>query len=72
MATNPLFNALNSGQQPANNGFPNFMADFQRLQQTVKNPRQEVGRLLQSGVMSQQDFNRFGQMANQIIGMTRK
>ena len=72
MATNPLFNALNGGKQPANNGFSNFLADFQRLQQTVKNPKQEVERLLQSGVMSQQDFNRFGQMANQIMGMTRK
>ena len=72
MATNPLFNALNGGQQPTNNGFSNFMSDFQRLQQTVKNPRQEVERLLQSGAMSQQDFNRFGQMANQIMGMNRK
>ena len=72
MATNPLFNVLNCGQQPANNGFSNFMNEFQRLQQTVKNPRQEVERLLQSGAMSQQDFNRFGQMANQIMGMTRK
>ena len=69
MATNTLFNALNGGQQPANNGFSNFMADFQRLQQTVKNPRQEVERLLQSGAMSQQDFNRFGQMANQVMQM---
>lgn len=68
MATNPLFNALNGGQQAANNGFSNFMADFQRLQQTVKNPRQEVERLLQSGMMSQSDFNRFGQMANQMLG----
>ena len=72
MATNPLFNALNGGQQLPNNGFPNFMTDFQRLQQTVKNPRQEVERLLQSGAMSQQDFNRFGQMANQIMSMNRK
>ena len=72
MATNQLFNALNGGQQPANNGFYNFMNEFQRLQQTVKNPRQEVERLLQSGVMSQQDFNRFGQMANHIIGMAHK
>ena len=72
MATNPLFNALNGGQQAANNGFPDFMDDFHRLQQTVKNPRQEVERLLQSGAMSQQDFNRFGQMANQIMGMTHK
>ena len=72
MATNPLFNALNGGQQPANNGFSNFMDDFKRLQKTVKNPRKEVERLLQSGAMSQQDFNLFGQMANQIMGMTRK
>ena len=68
---NPIFDQF-GGQKPANNGFSNFMADFQRLQQTVKNPRQEVERLLQSGAMSQQDFNRFGQMANQIMGMTRK
>ena len=72
MATNPLFNVLNGGQQAANNGFSNFMNEFQRLQQTVKNPRQEVERLLQSGAMSQQDFNRFGQIANQIMGMARK
>ena len=67
MATNPLFNALNGGQQPADNGFSNFMIDFNRLQQTVKNPKQEVERLLQSGVLPQQEFNRLGQIANQII-----
>ena len=65
----PLFNALNGNQQTANNGFSNFMSDFQRLQQTVKNPKQEVERLLQSGAMSQNDFNRFGQMANQVMQM---
>lgn len=68
MATNQLFNALNGGQQTSNNGFSNFMADFQRLQQTVKNPRQEVERLLQSGAMSQQTFNSLAQQANQILG----
>ena len=71
MATNQLFNALNGGQQPANNGFSNFMADFQRIQQTVKNPRQEVERLLQSGAMSQQTFNSLAQQANQILGGRR-
>ena len=35
---NPLFDQF-GGQQPANKGFSNFMADFQRLQQTVKNPQ---------------------------------
>lgn len=64
---NPLF-AQFGGQQLPNNGVSNFMADFQRLQQTVKNPRLEVERLLQSGAMSQQDFNRFGHMANQMLG----
>ena len=64
---NPLFNAL-GGQRAVNNGFSNFMSEFQRLQQTVKNPKQEVERLLQSGAMSQQDFNRLGQMANQMMG----
>ena len=67
---NPIYYQF--GGQQNNNGFSAFIDDFRRLQQTVKNPRQEVERLLQSGAMSQQDFNRFGQMANQIIGMTNK
>ena len=67
---NPIYDQF--GGQQNNNGFSAFMNDFRRLQQTEKNPRQEVERLLQSGAMSQQDFNRFGQMANQIMGMNRK
>lgn len=70
MMANPLFDQF--GGQQNNNAMSAFMNDFNRLQQTVKNPRQEVERLLQSGAMSQQDFNRFGQMANQIMGMTSK
>lgn len=64
--SNPLYGQF--GGQHVNNGFSNFMSEFRRLQQTVKNPRQEVERLLQSGEMSQQDFNRLGQMANQMMG----
>ena len=30
-------------------------------------PRQEVERLLQSGAMSQQDFNKFAQIAQQVV-----
>ena len=66
---NPLFSQF-CGQQN-NNGFSDFIADFQRLQQTVKNPRQEVERLLQSGQMSQQTFNSLAQQANQILGGRR-
>ena len=67
---NPIFEQF-GGQQAANNGFTNFMADFQRLQQDVKNPKQEVERLLQSGQMSQQTFNSLAQQANQILGGRR-
>ena len=67
---NPIFEQF-GGQQAANNGFTNFMADFQRLQQAVKNPKQEVERLLQSVQMSQQTFNSLAQQANQILGGRR-
>ena len=64
--SNPLYGQF--GGQQTNNGFSDFMNEFQRLQQTVKNPRQEVERRLNTGAMSQQDFNRLGQMANQMMG----
>ena len=67
---NPLYGQF-GGQQAQNTGFPDFMADFQRLHQTIKNPRQEVERLLQSGAMSQQTFNSLAQQANQILGCRR-
>lgn len=67
--SNPLYGQF--GGQQTNNGFSTFMDDFRRLQQTVKNPRQEVERLLQSGAMSQQTFNSLAQQANQILGGRR-
>ena len=69
MMANPLYGQF--GGQQSNNGFSNFMSDFQRLQQTVKNPKQEVERLLQIGAMSQSQFNQLSQMANQIMGGRR-
>ena len=64
--SNPLYGQF--GGQQVNNGFSDFMNEFQRLHQTVKNPQQEVERLLQSGAMSQQTFNSLAQQANQILG----
>ena len=66
---NPIYDQF--GGQQTNNGFSDFMNDFRRLQQTVKNPREEVERLLQSGAMSQQTFNSLAQQANQILGGRR-
>ena len=61
---NPLFNAMSNQLNP--------MADLIRQardfrKQFTGNPKQEVERLLQTGQMSQSDFNRFSQIAQQIV-----
>lgn len=54
-------------QMTSNNPMSQFMSAFNQLQQTVKNPRAEVEKLLNSGQMSRQQFNQFSQIANQMI-----
>ena len=66
MATNPLFNALNGGQKT--NPMQQLVAEARQLKQTIQNPRAEVERLLQTGQMSQDQFNQFSQIAQQIVG----
>lgn len=66
MMANPLFSQF-GGQQI--NPMQQLIAEAMQLKQTMQNPRAEVERLLQSGAMSQNDFNRFGQMANQVMQM---
>lgn len=63
---NSLFNALN-GQQTK--PMQQLVADARRMRQTFTgNPKEEVQKLLNSGAMSQEDFNRYAQIANQLIG----
>lgn len=63
---NPLFNALN-GQQM--NPMAQLVADARRLQQTITgNPKQMVEELVKSGRMSQDQFNQYAQIANQLVG----
>jgi hypothetical protein len=45
-----------------------LVTEARRLKQTMQNPRAEVERLLQTGQMSQQDFNKYSQIAQQIVG----
>ena len=66
MATNLLFNALNGGQQT--NPMQQLVSEARQLKQTIQNPRAEVERLLQTGQMSQDQFNQFAQIAQQIVG----
>lgn len=67
MATNPLFNALNGEQQA--NPMQQLIADARRLRNTVQNPRETVQQLVASGQMSQEQFNQFAQIAQQIVGI---
>ena len=62
---NPLFSAL-GGQQM--NPMQQLVADARKLRQTMQNPRAEVERLVQTGQMSQDQFNQFSQIAQQIVG----
>lgn len=63
--SNPLYGQF-GGQQT--NPIQQLVADARKLRQTMQNPRAEVERLLQTGAMSQQDFNRYSQVAQQIVG----
>lgn len=62
---NNLYQSL-SGQQT--NPMAQLVADARKLRQTMQNPRAEVERLLQTGQMSQAQFNQFSQIAQQIVG----
>lgn len=51
-----------------NNPFEQLAQQAREFQKQFKgSPRQEVERLLQTGAMSQQDFNRYSQIAHQVV-----
>ena len=61
---NPLYNTMANQSNP--------MTDLVRQAREFRkqfngNPRQEVERLLQTGQLSQADFNRFSQIAQQVV-----
>lgn len=63
--SNPLFNQM----QPQNQ-FTQMMQRFQQFRQTFQgDPRQQVQNLLNSGKVTQNDYNRAVQMAQQLQRM---
>jgi hypothetical protein len=76
----PLFNMFNPGPQVlTGNPLLNFLGNMpggqnalmsvqQLMQQTQQSPEQIVRGMLQSGRISQDQFNRAAQMANMITG----
>lgn len=67
---NLLFNALGGNIFPGNN----MLAQFQQFKQQMqgKNPHEEINKLLQSGVISQEQLNQAQQMAQQLQTMFRQ
>ncbi len=66
---NPLFNQFGGH----NNGLLQFINEVNEFQRTFKgDPKQEVQNLLNSGKLSQEQFNQFAQMANQIMAFMPK
>ena len=65
---NPLYNAMKQ-----NNPLEQLAQQAKEFQKQFKgNPREEVQKLLNSGEMSQADFNRYSQIAQQVMQMMGK
>ena len=67
--SNPLFNTFEN-----NNQFGDLIKQAQEFKKQFANinPRAEVERLLNSGQMSQSEFNRYSQIAQQVAQMMGK
>lgn len=71
MMANPLFDQMGGGQMPGPIGqMQQMMSAFQQFKVNFRgDPQQEVQRLLNSGQMSQQQYNQLTQMAQQMSRM---
>lgn len=66
---NSLYNSMMKKQQ-ANSPFAQIMRDAQNFKNSFRgNPRDEVQKLLNSGQLSQADFNRYSQIAQKMMQM---
>lgn len=62
---NPLFNLLSGGK--SDNGFTQLLQQFNQFKQNFAgDPRQKVQELLNSGQMSQQQYNQLASMATEL------
>lgn len=67
---NPLLDVMGTMPQPQ--GMPGMLQAFQQFRATFSgDPQQQVQAMLNSGRMSQQQFNQLAQMANQLSGMLK-
>lgn len=72
MAVSSLFNMFGRQQPPMNSGFANLMNQFNQFKQNFSgDPKQQVQQLLDSGQMSQAQFNQLSQAATQFQNMLK-
>ena len=65
---NPLFNAMQGGVNPMNG----LVQQFMQFRQTFRgDARQQVQQMLNSGRITQEQYNRAVQIAQQLQGMIR-
>lgn len=70
MKASSLFSMFGNQQLPTNGGFANMMGQFEKFKQNFSgDPKQQVQQLLDSGQMTQQQFNKLSQMATQFQNM---
>ena len=66
MKVSSLFNLFGQQSTPMNGNFANMMSQFNQFKSTFSgNPKQQVQQLLNSGQMSQEQFNKLSNMATQ-------
>lgn len=67
---NQLNKFINNGNQMNQGGNQNIISQFMQFAKGFQgNPEQKVMELLQSGQMTQEQFNQLSQQANQIMGV---
>lgn len=67
MANNPLFNLLGGGQSVIPPNMQMMLSQFQQFKNGFRgNPQEQVQQLLNSGKVSQAQYNQAVQMANEL------
>lgn len=70
---NPLFNMLGGNRPAVNPNLTQFMNEFNRFKSEFKgDARSEIQRLLNSGQMTQEQYNHLAQTAKQFAGIFSK
>ena len=64
---NPLFSLLGGGRSALPSNVQNLLAQFQQFKNTFHgNPQQQIQQMLNSGRISQEQYNQAVQMANEL------